>query len=981
MTKTSRRILHIFGVALLQAIAASLPASGTDVFTPTTSGTFDANNGSNWSGGVPNGGSGDVDFQENFSGNPTLFATNFLANNPGSINYLRMITTNGNLTVTTASGVNFFSEFGGVINTGDTFVVNGGSMGWSQGNNSFNDTGGTLIISNGGSVFVNLGANAMQNTGTIQLNAGNGQVSQLNYGQATGGAFTNESNGIIIQNTTGTGTGAFVGNFGANNIAFVNAGTITVNGGTLFMNTASATTAGGFSNLTSGVVNINNGSTFLITRASGSGAGWSGSDAANMGTIILSGNSQLGALNNGNTFTSGSGSLRNNGTITGNGTVSVPLFDNQSGHFIANGGTLTFTGAQNGSSATWISTNVGAQVNVLNFAMGSVATLTSATMTYSNGEVEISNGTTLLAPNTLNRNDGTLAVAGSTFTYNNQSLTNSATGLITGNGTLISGNLGGNLGVDNLGTIIADGGSLIIRAGSAANFGGFQNGATGFVQVNTNSVFGVNRYNTSGSGGWEGSGIQPTNFGKVFMNGGSIQMFVDASTQDHTKTNVNASTGLIFGNGTLDYIVQNNGTVEARSGALVLVDGVATIGAGTWVSTNFGGVASTLTFDTGSANLSGSGNSLLNSNGTVSVIGGAQLTLPTTYFRNDGTVVLSGSTITYGNVSGLQSFTNSATGVITGNGTLITANGFNYGMINFGTIVANGGALIYQAGSATNFGGFVNAAGATVQVNTGAMFGISRYVNNGWNSNPAIPTNAGTIFMNGGSLQTGDDPYTADNSRNIVNASGGLITGNGTLDFTLLNNAGATLTANSGTLDLTRLPTQTGNIEIDSGSTLAISTNTMSPATAATFTNSGTILSYGGLMTFNNSFTGHVPQPGRDRRVWHEQSGYCVHRGDGFGHGKEPEFRQRRVDHCQQRPVDDQRGGFVHAGRLQQCREWHDCGFQRRDVCGQQDGELLEQQRTSGQPGHHRTEWRYRHALLQWLRDERRRQREHWYCK
>src|SRR5439155_9254026 len=122
------------------------------------------------------------------------------------------------------------------------------------GNNAFDDTAGTLIVSNGAIVVVNIGANQVQNKGTIQLTAASGQTSQLNYGTSTGGAFLNSGTGTIIKNDVGTG--AFVGNLSGNNVAFQNNGTIFVNAGVLKIDPRDAFNIGGFSNTASGQIFI-----------------------------------------------------------------------------------------------------------------------------------------------------------------------------------------------------------------------------------------------------------------------------------------------------------------------------------------------------------------------------------------------------------------------------------------------------------------------------------------------------------------------------------------------------------------------------------------------------------------------------------------------------------------------------------------------------------------------------------------------------
>ena len=294
MRNKSRGILHIYSVALLLASAASISSFADDYFTPTSSGTFDANAGGNWSAGVPSNNGVNDDFTETFSGSQT--ATNFLAaSNNSTINYLIFGTGgSGTLTVITASGDTFNDEYGGTIGANDKFVINGSRLNWSFGNNSFGDSGGTLVLSNFASIYVDIGANAVQNTGTIIQYTASNQTNIFNYGQSTGGVFNNSGTGTIIQN--GSGVGQFQGQYSANNIGFVNNGTIIVNGGTLAIDTGNAY-SGPFIN--NGTVSILSGATFDEAR---SNAAWtSGIAPTNTGTIFLNGGTLTASLsyNNG----------------------------------------------------------------------------------------------------------------------------------------------------------------------------------------------------------------------------------------------------------------------------------------------------------------------------------------------------------------------------------------------------------------------------------------------------------------------------------------------------------------------------------------------------------------------------------------------------------------------------------------------------------------------------------------------------------
>ena len=100
--------------------------------------------------------------------------------------------------------------------------------------------------------------------------------------------------------------------------------------------------------------------------------------------------------------------------------------------------------------------------------------------------------------------------------------------------------------------------------------------------------------------------------------------------------------------------------------------------------------------------------------GTVQIDSGANMTLSSTvvgggaYQDNQGTFLLLGGTVLMPNDTSHDAtgeFTNSATGAITGNGTLQTGFGFgnvNHAIINHGNITATNGTLVLNSYDAAN---------------------------------------------------------------------------------------------------------------------------------------------------------------------------------------------------------------------------------------------------------------------------------------
>ncbi len=814
----SNHVKPVSGFLLLSTIVLALAGSAfaaSYTFTPTSGGTYDANASGNWNPGLPANTGTDANFIQTPTGNQTV--TNFLFSNPGTINYLRLATGGSSLlTVITASGVNFTSAFGLVLHANDTLNVNGGIGTISTGNASFDDASGTLIVSNGGSVFVNEGTISVQNVGTISIVSAAGQTGTFNTGNGTA-QLQNMATGTMIANGSGTAVFATTGTGGSQ--SFLNLGTMTANSGTMIMNTASATSSGGFSNGVGGVVNINNGSTFLIARSAGNSSGWDGSDSINLGSIVLSGTSQLGALRNGSTFTGsqGNGSLRNYGTISGNGTVSAPLFDNGSGRFIASGGTLTFTGNQYGSSATWVSTNVGATANVLNFAMGNNATLAGATMLYSNGTIQISNGTVLYGPNNSFRNDGTVLLSNGTYgegtLTTGQTYTNSQTGVIIGQGTFASEAFGvKSYSFINSGSIIANNGSLFIRTGDSQSGGGFSNTSSGTILVTNGATFGIMRANSAWTANDAALG------GSIILSNGTLKVFTttDFSTWEENTGATNGAIdivngGKISGWGTITAPIYepagNSAKIQANNGTLTIGRVYAgAAGGDTWIATNVGAQVNTLSFNGGNAGKAElTAGTLLNSNGAVEVTAG-ELIFPTNYFRNDGTLMFTGGggSMAYVNSATLARFTNSATGVITGKGTLTLGYGTgannNYAINNFGLIKATGSGTLWVDPNDALVG-FINGAGATVQVDSGSTFVLSRSANEWGNVPASVPTNNGTIFLNGGTFTFGiSDNGSLAATQNLVNTS--MIIGQGTLAASVRETSAGQIVASNGVLNI-----------------------------------------------------------------------------------------------------------------------------------------------------------------------------------
>jgi hypothetical protein len=381
----------------------------------------------------------------------------------------------------------------------------------------------------------------------------------------------------------------------------------------------------------------------------------------------------------------------------------------------------------------------------------------------------------------------------------------------TGTASLVGNFSSNSQWLQNSGSIIVQAGTLRIDPRNAYDKGGFQNTSTGFVQINTNAILQLRRTVAA----WTGGSV-PTNFGTVFMNGGELRTIdTDTGSTNTTRVLVNGSGGVIRGNGLVDLTVSNQSVIEARGGTLSFVASTGT--AGTWVSTNFGGVSSVLNFTAG--NFDFGGGTLLNSNGTIRMISAANVTLSTSYRQNWGTIDFAGSANLFiANSGSANSLTNEW--VIqksgTGNATITTGFGSgqsNYGIYNRGTIDVSGGGRLVINTSDSWSNPFNNLAGGTVAISLNNTVQLAR-TSGAWVGG-SLPINSGTIILNSGVLEVADDGGVTS-TRYIRNA--GTIKGIGTLTASVTNTSGGVISPgfSLGTLNIA------GNVFFGSNSTLVI---------------------------------------------------------------------------------------------------------------------------------------------------------------
>lgn len=487
------------------------------------------------------------------------------------------------------------------------------------------------------------------------------------------------------------------------------------------------------------------------------------------------------------------------------------------------------------------------------------------------GIVEVGNGASLSTYQDMNLNSGgtLLLNGGSKFTYHGNT-----DGDFDFAGTIVVRAGAGNTGTydstdDSLhvlsgGRLIAESGTFWANPRDAWNNDGMTIDSGGTLQVNNGATFVLDRTASA----WDGSS-NPNISGTVLMDGGTFQT-ARAGAINNTMTIETQSGGVILGKGFLDFAVRNDsGSLLASNGVLVVTGKIVGAG-GTFGAKNSG----TLEFRGGAAgagdNLSGgalnieagsavnfagdsdwtisdaasyAGATIIASNAT----GGANvLFLNNASFRNNaGTISTVGNEVNYGQIGG--DLTNAATGYITGSGTIVGEYaGANRAIQNKGTIATvASGTLTLSAHDAFNFGGVQNAAGGVFDIANGSALVIMRS-NNAWTAaNAVYPTNSGTIQLGGGTLRGG--VIDGGVASRFVNASGGVIRGNGTLadNFTTLQNSGS-IFANSAAAPL--VVNSSFFVNQASG---VFTADTARTIVNAAYTNLGTTVYMNSIGTFN----------------------------------------------------------------------------------------------------------------------------------
>jgi hypothetical protein len=394
--------LTVLVASALFIVTCAQRASAESRWSNTAGGTFDWNTSGNWQGSFPPGATDDVRITNDLGSAQliTNMGSSVGVGVTNAINFLAISNGLGSASVTLQQGAGLFrTTFGMQLGKNATLILTTNALIGTNSSLTFDlrpggGAAGTLVLSNasptsGFSTFINnAGSGGIVNAGTIAFTPVNNQLVSINYGQVS--AFTNNANGTVVM--SGSGTGGFIGNFGSNNRAFVNSGSIFVRGGTFRVDSRDAFSRGGFQNTSTGFIQVNNNATLELRRTTNS---WvNGATVTNLGTVFMNGGSMvLADLDQSGNFikTNNARVVANAGTFEGTGTLSGSL-NGLSGSLLAPGlgfGTLNVGGSVNLGSNSTLSIDLGllAGQNDL-LAVGSNLTLNAnSLLTLSGGAV------------------------------------------------------------------------------------------------------------------------------------------------------------------------------------------------------------------------------------------------------------------------------------------------------------------------------------------------------------------------------------------------------------------------------------------------------------------------------------------------------------------------------------------------------------------------------------------------------------------
>ena len=577
-------------------------------------------------------------------------------------------------------------------------------------------------------------------------------------------------------------------------------------------------TGAGNINLADGTIRVQNGGLFDIQNDQQIGD--NNANSAN-GALVVEGGGILRKSAGGATTTIG-------GTL-GSGTNTVNTTVNAGGLVEVQSGTLRFLGTFSNHGTA----NANARTLLLNGGGTSSGTFHAG----ENGTIQFTGGTQTLT--TVDMQTAAITGAGRTSVAGGRL---DVAGMVTvdaENFGISSGTLGGAGTLNISGTFEFSGGAMD-TAGGVTNL---LEGATASISGSGDKVISGRFFNISGEGAvatWTGTGRINLEDGRITVSeGGLFDIQTDAQIGDNNANSINGAVVVIgggilrksvgtgttqiggsLGNGsnTVILTVQEDGTVQGRSGVLSLVGGGSVTG-------------------TGKLEVSSGARMDLNSAFTFNggVINGGSDGSGTGAVRNNNTMTISGPTA----VNGLLEM--SATGsMLTGAGTLTVNSG---GVLNWsGGTMSGAGTTQIDGGGALNISGtpVKEIAGRALHIGGGTGTAITT-----WTGAGNINLADGTIrVQNGGLFDIQNDQQIGDNNANSAN--GALVVEGGGI---LRKSAGGATTTIGGTLGS---GTNTVNLTVQSGGTVQVRSGVLALA-SNTPSQSGTTLVSGNWEVSNGA--------------------------------------------------------------------------------------------------------------------------------
>ncbi len=782
--------------------------------------------------------------------------------------------TNATLNVSTFNGGGFFTNAGILqANTaGSTITV---SIPFT------NQAAGQVLVPTGGTVSLNGG---LSNAGTFVVSGGilnlggtftTAQLGSLNHTAGTvnvTGTLTNTSATLALTDTGPTPTGAIT----------LAAGTIT--GG-------SVTTAG-------------SGTAQLLFNSSFSNV-LNGVTLAAANVVNLSAANSIVQLTGGTMLPAGTYALGAGSVVLFNQTGSVPgAFTLGSGSFLTaeGGNTVTFGDSVSVATASTTATLLANRLGLTNGANSTFANASTSTIGFAAGATNATLNVSTFVGGGIFTNAGTLQAntAGSTITVSIP-FTNQAGGQVlvpTGGTVSLNG------GLSNAGTFVVSGGILNLGGAFTTAQLGSLNHTAGTVNLTGTLT------NTSATLALNDTGMTPTGAitlaagtitgGSVTTAGSGTAQLLFNSSFSNVLNGVTLAAANVINLSAANSIVQLTGgtvlpagTYALGAGGVVLFNQTATtaasftLGSGAFLTAEggntvtFGGsvsVAAASTTATLLANrlglTNGANSTFANaSTGTIGFATGAtNATLNVSTFNGGGFFTNAGTL--QANTAGssvnimIPTFTNSGTLSASGGGTISISNSTT---TNFTNLDGNGGTL---SGGTYNVG-----AGSTLTLGTRAVstIGTGALVTlDGMSSTftavNSVVTNNGTFSLTGGRSFMVASPGTLTNSGTltvgntaattltgaVVDFSGGVVQGAGTITGTVMVNSGGTLHPGNSPGILTIMNTVT----LASGANFAVDLNGATVGTTYSQLN----LTGGGSINLGNATLvtslGYAPAPG-----------------------------------------------------------------------------------------------------------------------